>query len=255
MLSIFKSGFQYKPLSEHTDASVLRGVPDGNPSPILIEEDFRTAQPARITRLWLILAFFLLSILVSLNIVQVFESIQPTVACARARAQEPRIAHCGSTPGEARALGCKFEVHNFAWVSPDCYDDELAAEWDADPSWTFARSMTADPEISPPDLYTREEGDSGDLQSAVVPWRQHVAHCAFIVRKYQRAVMMNWPMDNWTYSYPHMKHCVDNFLNWDIRPWDYNSVLHLKFPVCDYRWQDQPVGELHEWTDHMHDSH
>jgi len=76
-----------------------------------------------------------------------------------------------------------------------------------------------------------------------------------VVRKYQRAVMMNRPMDNWTSSYPHMTHCTRNFLEWDIKPWDYNSILHLKFPTCDYSWRDgaKTLGEHR--VDQIHESH
>jgi hypothetical protein len=239
MLSYFKSNFQYKRLyaDRNTSDEILQ---DENSSPILIEKGLGVSWRSWITRSRFI--FSLIITLVSLSIVYVWStSIQ-----FRIQAQNrPRITHCGSTPAEARALGCKFEVHNFAWVPPDCFDDQLAAEWDADPSWAFSRNMTAQPNISPPDLYTREEGESGDLQHAIVPWRQHVAHCAFIMRKYQRSVMMNRPMDNWTYSYHHTSHCADNFLRWDIDPWNYNSVLHLKFPECDYRWQNEGAEDLH----------
>lgn len=142
--------------------------------------------------------------------------------------------HCGSTPTEARSLGCKFEVHNFAWVAPECYNAQLSAEWDSDPTWAFSRTSAA----SPSDLYTREEAYSGDLTEAWVPWRQHVAHCAFVVRKYQQAVEMGGPMDNWTSSGHHMEHCVGNFLRTDIGMGEFNSILHLKFPVCDFRWTE-----------------
>ncbi|OJJ42660.1 hypothetical protein ASPZODRAFT_20187 [Penicilliopsis zonata CBS 506.65] len=31
---------------------------------------------------------------------------------------------CGHTPAEAKAAGCAFEMNNFAWMHPDCYDQE-----------------------------------------------------------------------------------------------------------------------------------
>ncbi|KAF2216462.1 hypothetical protein CERZMDRAFT_8582, partial [Cercospora zeae-maydis SCOH1-5] len=139
---------------------------------------------------------------------------------------------CGDNPETARAMGCRFEVHNFAWVAPECFDEGLTAEWDEDTTWSFSRTMSEDLELEPPDLYSREEGYSGDLVQAWVPWRQHIAHCAFVIRKYARAVESGGPMDNWTASVHHMDHCVGNFMRQDIPMWTYNSVLHMKYPVC-----------------------
>ncbi|GME49251.1 hypothetical protein DM02DRAFT_546082 [Neofusicoccum parvum] len=154
----------------------------------------------------------------------------------------PSITHCGSSPQEAMSRGCKFEVHNFAWVPAACYDDELSDEWDHDESWRFATTDNGT------DLIATEEVMKGLLTDAWVPWRQHLAHCTLIWKKYQRAVMNEWPMENWTSSYMHTAHCAMNLNRWDLDPEEFNSHLYTKYPVCDYSWRNakaEPQTELH----------
>ncbi|GKT50026.1 uncharacterized protein ColSpa_10207 [Colletotrichum spaethianum] len=141
------------------------------------------------------------------------------------------IESCGTTPGEARARGCLFELHNFAWVPPACYDHELADTWDADDGWLFSHNMEGT------DLIPKEVALRGELPAAWVPWSQHLAHCALIWRKFQRAVSFGWPMDNWTSSYSHTDHCATNLIRRDLEEASFNSLLYLKYPTCDFRWR------------------
>jgi hypothetical protein len=142
------------------------------------------------------------------------------------------ITHCGNTPAEARALGCIFESNNLAWVPPQCYDRELGDEWDAK-QWLYAYGDNK--EIVRQDLVLE-----GDFDYVFVTWGQHVAHCALMVRKFQRAVFHNWPMDNWTSSIAHTDHCAGSFVEWKYMkaPDEMNAKVSLKYPVCDYRWQE-----------------
>lgn len=238
--------YRYQPLNKVYGSKLAEGISTSS-STTIAQENSSKVRHFRLHILWLAIIISITSLLGLLIIVYFLHSgvssIFPPLAGPKTDSAAPApkviLSHCGDSPEEARANGCKFEVHNFAWVPPECFDDELVAEWDEDPSWTFSRTRTSNPVSNPPDLYTREEGNSGDLESAILPWRQHVAHCAVVVRKYQRAVILDRPMDNWTSSATHMTHCARNFLEWDMDPWDYNSVLHLKFPVCDYSWKDK----------------
>jgi hypothetical protein len=143
-----------------------------------------------------------------------------------------RITHCGSTPAEARTLGCIFESNNLAWVPPQCYDRELGDEWDAQP-WFYAYGDNKE-------IVSQEQVLRGDFDYVFVTWGQHIAHCALMVRKFQRAVFHNWPMDNWTSSIAHTDHCAGSFVEWKYMkaPEEVNAKVSLKYPVCDYRWQE-----------------
>ncbi|TLD09220.1 uncharacterized protein PgNI_06753 [Pyricularia grisea] len=149
----------------------------------------------------------------------------------------PILYSCGNTPEEARALGCKFELHNFAWVPPECYDQQLGDDWDAQ-DWQFARTNLTPPAEA---MIPKHVAINGELASAWVPWHQHMAHCALIWKKFHRAVALDRPMDSWTSSYAHSAHCADMLINWDLaRQKDiFNSLLHLKFPTCSYEWKHQ----------------
>ena len=37
----------------------------------------------------------------------------------------PAAKPCGSTPDEAIAAGCKFDVINFSWQRPECFFEEI----------------------------------------------------------------------------------------------------------------------------------
>lgn len=141
------------------------------------------------------------------------------------------ISHCGTTPSEARKLGCRFESNNLAWVPPECYDEQLGAEWDAQ-DWLYAVNSSKTP-------VSKSEVLEGDLEHVWVTWGQHIAHCALLVRKYQRAVMFNWPLDNWTSSYEHTAHCARSYTEWKLMkdPQSLNAVVNLKFPTCGYEWK------------------
>ena len=142
------------------------------------------------------------------------------------------ITQCGKTPAEARALGCRFESNNLAWVPPECYDEQLSAEWDAE-DWFYGVNSSKTP-------ITKSELLEGNLDHVWVTWGQHIAHCALLVRKFQRAVMFNWPLDNWTSSYEHTAHCARSYTEWKLmaHPQEVNAVVKLKFPACGYEWKD-----------------
>lgn len=88
-----------------------------------------------------------------------------------------------------------------------------------------------------------------------------MAHCDLILKKYIRSVMYFRPMDNWTANWEHNEHCANMMTRYDVEPFFYNSLLHLKFPVCDYAWLDDsrdPAEHApkHTWHPHagsMHD--
>ncbi|GJC88617.1 hypothetical protein ColLi_11455 [Colletotrichum liriopes] len=145
------------------------------------------------------------------------------------------ITQCGNSPDEARKLGCRFEVHNFAWVPPQCYDDELADDWDSHADWVWSRSGN---DSTDTDEHFMAECRAGNVHNAWLPWYQHMAHCDIIMKKYMRSVMFFRPMDNWTSSWSHYEHCSRMMTRFDMDPMFYNSRIGIKFPTCDYSWYD-----------------
>ncbi|EAT91187.1 hypothetical protein HBI56_017870 [Parastagonospora nodorum] len=141
-----------------------------------------------------------------------------------------RVSTCGQTPDEARAKGCLFESHNFAWTPPECYDKELNAKWDSK-NWGYSRNAEGT------DMISQEEILLGEHKWAYVTLNQHLSHCILIWQKYQRAVMFQRPADNWTASFAHTYHCGHMLVQWGLNHSAYDSILYTKYVSCDYSWK------------------
>ena len=177
------------------------------------EYDSRFARLAR-SRTWtnLILAFF--SSLLAISLFAGFRHVSNS-----------SIQSCGSSVPEAIARGCKFELLNFAWLPPDCYDEEISREWD-EQSWGFWRDEDGKEQI--PQAIALK----GESEYAWVTFGQHLTHCTYMLRKYQRAKDAGKPLDPWTGSYNHTVHCSKILLNRVIPLERINSKLERKFLSC-----------------------
>lgn len=167
---------------------------------------------------------------------QLAQPLQPFSLSSLSQDIPISVTHCGTTPSEARSRGCRFESNNLAWIPPECYDEQLSLEWDAQ-DWFYALNSSKT-------RISKSQVLQGDLEHVWVTWSQHIAHCALLVRKYQRAVMFNWPMDNWTSSYEHTAHCAKSYTEWKLmaEPQKLNAVVNLKFPTCGYEWKKGILG-------------
>jgi hypothetical protein len=91
--------------------------------------------------------------------------------------------HCGSTPQEARALGCIFDVMSFAWTPPACYDGALSQQiQDKTGPWVFYLDHNA----------TMPIGTYDQLTSELVVWTEHsyhVSHCNYAWERIHRAYL------------------------------------------------------------------
>lgn len=191
-------------------------------------------------------------------------SLRASTHCGLGRletsSQHPKLAYeisknnpisfrdCGGSPDEARARGCRFELHNFAWIPPECYDEELSQEWYDKYDWPMTHDRYGQQVIS------KEEAQKGNIAAAWVTWPQYVTHCGLIWRKYHRSIIYNRPMDNWTNSYFHTNHCGEMMVKWDLLK---NSscgleILHLKYPTCDYSWKAGTAGQVNIAGKHHH---
>jgi hypothetical protein len=152
------------------------------------------------------------------------------------------IMDCGSSPEEARARGCRFESHNFAWTPSECYDEELNALWDSK-TWLYSRDNQGT------SLISQHEILQGDIKWAYVTLNQHMSHCVLIWQKYQRAVILNRPADNWTTSFQHTNHCGQLLVQWDLNHSDFNSILYTKYVSCSHTWKKASGQD--KWNAHI----
>lgn len=122
--------------------------------------------------------------------------------------------HCGSTPDEALALGCKFDVLNYSWQPPECFDEgvynrywEKAQEhgplrWYADSS--FTRELPQDLELFERTPYVWTEH------------RFHVVHCMYGWELMHHALTLDKPVVEFISRFNHTMHCADTALDEDL---------------------------------------
>ncbi|PVI03999.1 hypothetical protein DM02DRAFT_491691, partial [Periconia macrospinosa] len=127
---------------------------------------------------------------------------------------------CGQTPAAARAAGCTFDLGTAAWLPPDCFDEELHAEFMSQGPWKFYHN-TSDfvcgedcltyPE--PSQLVPLETLDDISGYLSYFVWtdrRYHVSHCMYAWKLMHRQMEKGRKMDQILISWHHTAHCVDS---------------------------------------------
>jgi hypothetical protein len=139
------------------------------------------------------------------------------------------MSPCGSSPDDARRLGCHFDIMSFSWLPPQCFDEELVEQFlDRNP-WAYYMqpiSHRAENEVPLANVST------GKYEHLFVTWEFHQAHCAFMIRKLHRALMAGRPLDGYINNYAHTVHCTDVMLD---RETDLDYIwtkIYAKYPSC-----------------------
>ncbi|KAI0520847.1 hypothetical protein F5B22DRAFT_54612 [Xylaria bambusicola] len=137
---------------------------------------------------------------------------------------------CGSSPAEAVARGCHFDVISFCWLPDACYDTELAEEFRAN----HKLEWFVDPDKQHPLSY--EQIMTGEHTGLYVNWEYHVAHCTTMWKKMHRAILGDLgksAIDGYIGSYDHTKHCEMMLLSdRDVALETINTRIAVKYPNC-----------------------
>ncbi|KAF2239437.1 hypothetical protein EV356DRAFT_499560 [Viridothelium virens] len=133
---------------------------------------------------------------------------------------------CGKTPTEALARGCHFDIIATAWLPPKCIDYELAAEFEALHPWQyFPNANGSDPFLN--------DSDTLGMQTGLI-WtthRWHAAHCVYMWKKLNRALIGGWNTDAETVQQAHTNHCTVAVL--DVEEVDaIRSIMEIIYPPC-----------------------
>ncbi|KAL1640936.1 hypothetical protein SLS58_006552 [Diplodia intermedia] len=141
---------------------------------------------------------------------------------------------CGSSPAEAEAAGCIFDVMTVSWLPAECYDGELTAQFIEDGPWTFYLSNSTLPEAPP---HEREAIPSLDAvgRTTELMWtdrRFHVYHCIYGWKMMHRAVERGWKMESSLASYHHTEHCADTLANTTVPMDAVITRVDLSYPAC-----------------------
>lgn len=123
--------------------------------------------------------------------------------CTNDTSQPSRpLRSCGSTPSEARAAGCIFDMLTAAWTPSECVDLEVTKEFLELEDWKYYKDKEGMEEVSPAELTT---GDwDGYLWTTT---RYHQIHCMYVWTRIHYATMGGPPVDTVIGSEIHTKHC------------------------------------------------
>ncbi|KAL5358892.1 hypothetical protein BJX96DRAFT_147421 [Aspergillus floccosus] len=117
--------------------------------------------------------------------------------------------HCGSTPAEARAAGCHFDMTTFTWVPPACFDEGLMNELLGLRNWTWHRDAEGKHPVD--EAFAR----SGDYEFLYTSMRYHVMHCVYVMKKLHRSLLSGdvRHIDGYMASTHHTDHCLQMMMS------------------------------------------
>jgi hypothetical protein len=111
------------------------------------------------------------------------------------------MTNCGSTPDEARAAGCVFDVMMQLWTPPECMDAPLSERFLEKGNWTWYADSNAE------HSYSDEEIRKGNHDVVYVAQSYHRHHCIFAWERLVRALRNQGPLIEELVSYDHVMHC------------------------------------------------
>lgn len=136
---------------------------------------------------------------------------------------------CGSTPQDARARGCHFDVISFCWLPDACYDAELSDAFDNITTWEWF----LDPNRTQP--ISHQQAMTGELTGLYVNWEYHLRHCTAMWEKLHRAILGTGKsaIDGYIGRLEHTKHCSQMLLkDRDVALETINTIILVKYPAC-----------------------
>ncbi|KAM3497030.1 hypothetical protein MY10362_009603 [Beauveria mimosiformis] len=140
---------------------------------------------------------------------------------------------CGTSPAEARQLGCVFDIIIMGWTPDRCHDGELSAEFLAKRDWKFfAHANTTQPALSAYDIV------EGEWDNIYVDYEFQLFHCVYLWRKTQRATIRDGILDGYTAD-PHVvNHCEATILDETFA----SPSAYVKYSSCP--WVPSDSGRL-----------
>ncbi|KAI8633232.1 hypothetical protein F5Y19DRAFT_471500 [Xylariaceae sp. FL1651] len=133
---------------------------------------------------------------------------------------------CGNTPSEALEHGCHFDLIATAWLPPKCIDSELVDEFQAEYQWQYFADNNGTERLS-------DDADTLGSYTGTI-WtvnRWHVAHCLYMWRKLNRALVNGWMTDAETFQQHHTDHCTGTILKFR-NPDGIQSIVEVIYPPC-----------------------
>ncbi|RAL63401.1 hypothetical protein DID88_003825 [Monilinia fructigena] len=147
------------------------------------------------------------------------------------------IVDCGSTPAEAQAKGCVWDLMSFSWTHPACYNKNISDEFlDKYGPFTFHANINKKPgyELTQDELpYVRSVTPETKVPMVWAQEHYHTAHCAYIMKLLHIAAMSGHLVTNEGIGMGHTNHCVGVFLDPTREPFSkITTRVELLFGKC-----------------------
>jgi hypothetical protein len=133
---------------------------------------------------------------------------------------------CGQTAAEAREKGCLFDVMTMAWQSPECFDEDLNAEFMDLGPWNFYSDQSGSRMMSYDEISER----------GVISWtdrRYFITHCVYAYKSLHRVWQRGWRTDSNSASTEHVELCARVLANQSIPLDALTTMIHVDFPSCN----------------------
>lgn len=139
---------------------------------------------------------------------------------------------CGSTPAEARAAGCVFDMLTTAWTPAECADLEVTEEWLTEvlDSYDWPYFLDANGTTKQTDLTLLRSGEwSGELWSTM---GLHKLHCLYVWRRFHMANLGGKALDTVLRGPRHSRHCAKMMMMMDASQNEVTGVQSVFYREC-----------------------
>lgn len=137
---------------------------------------------------------------------------------------------CGSTPAQAKALGCNFDIISFCWLPDRCYDAELSSSFEKLAQWEWYMDHNRTKPVP------KTEALTGNFDGLYVSWEYHIQHCVYMWEKMHRALLGEGKraVDGYIGPYSHTEHCGNMLLSRGkgFELTNFNTRIRVKYPDC-----------------------
>ncbi|TID16016.1 Major facilitator superfamily transporter [Venturia nashicola] len=182
---------------------------------------------AKIFSALILVAFIVLTFALSFHTVDLLGKIGHLIKEPKPASHQRSYKYpCGQTAAEAKEKGCIFDIMSMAWQSPECFDEDLNAEFMDLGPWKFYSDETATHELS----YEQVS------QKGQISWaerRYFVTHCIYGWKAMHRAWQRAWRMDSNLASMAHTELCSRVLGNTSVPLNAMTTKIHVDFPSCN----------------------
>lgn len=141
------------------------------------------------------------------------------------------LSPCGTTPSEARAAGCIFDIMAFSWLPPRCHDVELAEEFRQLKNCEYFIDRNCTRPIS------QELALSSEFAGLYTEFEYHLRHCTYVWKKMHWALLSGGggkqAIDSVTAGYAHTEHCSHVLMTRrEVAQDVLSALIVVKYPDC-----------------------